>query len=94
MGLLGKNELPEAFHRRIQDRAGGNPFYIEEILRSLIDQGDFSSVDGGIAPIRIEMTMVITAALIFAESFPIRHAVSQSFAFGGQNAVLAFSELR
>ncbi len=28
------------------------------------------------------------------ESFPIRHAVSQSFAFGGQNAVLAFSKTR
>ena len=37
--LLGGAALPEELQARILDRAGGNPFFIEEVLRSLIDQG-------------------------------------------------------
>jgi predicted ATPase/class 3 adenylate cyclase len=38
-GLLGTQELPEVLYHTIQKRAEGNPFFIEEIVRMLIDQG-------------------------------------------------------
>jgi predicted ATPase len=37
--LLHIEDLPRALRARILDRAEGNPFYLEEILRSLIDEG-------------------------------------------------------
>ena len=37
--LLGSRELAAGLQPAIQKRAEGNPFYIQEILRSLIDQG-------------------------------------------------------
>ena len=37
--LLRIEGLPEGLRRRILDHAAGNPFYVEEILRSLIDGG-------------------------------------------------------
>jgi tetratricopeptide (TPR) repeat protein len=36
---LLRNELPPAFHDKIIAKAQGNPFFIEEIIRSLIDEG-------------------------------------------------------
>ncbi len=36
--LLTVSELPDSLRRRIQDRADGNPFFVEEIVRSLIDE--------------------------------------------------------
>jgi predicted ATPase/class 3 adenylate cyclase len=36
--LLGMLEIPEDFHTQILNRAAGVPFYIEEILRMLIDK--------------------------------------------------------
>jgi class 3 adenylate cyclase len=37
-GLLGLSKIPERFRTQISQRAAGVPFYIEEILRMLIDQ--------------------------------------------------------
>ncbi|MGQ0670628.1 MAG: ATP-binding protein [Actinomycetota bacterium] len=37
--LLSVEELPETVHRRILERAEGNPFFLEEIVRHLIDEG-------------------------------------------------------
>jgi class 3 adenylate cyclase/tetratricopeptide (TPR) repeat protein len=37
--LLEVEELPEAVHGRILERAEGNPFFLEEIVRQLIDGG-------------------------------------------------------
>ena len=37
--LLSTTELPLALRTRIQERAGGNPFFIEEVVRSLIESG-------------------------------------------------------
>ena len=60
-----------------QDALAGSHIQHPRLLRKssdeLIDQGYFSSIDGGVAPIRVETTVVITAALIFAKSFPKRH---------------------
>ena len=48
--LLRRDELGEAVRTRILEHAEGNPFYVEEILRSLIDDGmivaDVLSDDG------------------------------------------------
>jgi predicted ATPase/class 3 adenylate cyclase len=38
-GLLQTEDLPEVLYHTIQNRAEGNPFFIEEIVRMLIDQG-------------------------------------------------------
>ena len=37
--LLGDAVLPEALHRRMLDRVGGNPLYAEEYVRMLADSG-------------------------------------------------------
>jgi predicted ATPase len=37
--LLTIAELPEALRARIRERTGGNPFFIEEVIRSLIETG-------------------------------------------------------
>ena len=45
--LLEVAELPVAVRARIVERAGGNPFFVEEILRQLIDEGRITqSADG------------------------------------------------
>jgi tetratricopeptide (TPR) repeat protein len=36
--LLAIDDLPDAVHRQILDRAEGNPFFMEEIIRKLIDE--------------------------------------------------------
>jgi class 3 adenylate cyclase/tetratricopeptide (TPR) repeat protein len=37
--LLDIDELPPSVHMKILDRAEGNPFFLEEIIRHLIDEG-------------------------------------------------------
>jgi class 3 adenylate cyclase/tetratricopeptide (TPR) repeat protein len=37
--LLAIDDLPSSVHTRILERAEGNPFFLEEILRRLIDEG-------------------------------------------------------
>ena len=37
--LLSVGDLPRPLHERIVERADGNPFFVEEIIRHLIDQG-------------------------------------------------------
>ncbi|MFN2273240.1 MAG: ATP-binding protein, partial [Anaerolineales bacterium] len=39
-GLLGSCDLPPTLQERIETRAEGNPFFVEEVIRSLIDAGD------------------------------------------------------
>ena len=40
--LLTVEDMPEAVRRRILERSEGNPFYLEEVLRSLIDAGQIT----------------------------------------------------
>ena len=40
--LLSVDDLPVSVHARILERAEGNPFFLEEILRRLIDEGALS----------------------------------------------------
>jgi class 3 adenylate cyclase/tetratricopeptide (TPR) repeat protein len=44
--LLGIDDFPDALESRIIDLADGNPFYVEELLRSLIQSGAISRNDG------------------------------------------------
>ena len=48
--LLDNPDMPEALRRGILEKAGGNPFFIEEVVRALIDKGALASeertVDG------------------------------------------------
>jgi predicted ATPase/class 3 adenylate cyclase len=46
-GLLETQDLPEVLYHTIQNRAEGNPFFIEEIVRMLIDQGMLVNQHGG-----------------------------------------------
>jgi class 3 adenylate cyclase/tetratricopeptide (TPR) repeat protein len=43
--LLDENELPEGLRATIQARAEGNPFFVEEIIRMLVDQGILECVE-------------------------------------------------
>jgi len=45
--MLAIKGLPYTVKRQIVDRAGGNPFFIEEVVRSLIDEGAVAKRDDG-----------------------------------------------
>jgi class 3 adenylate cyclase/tetratricopeptide (TPR) repeat protein len=45
--LLSLTELPEALRELLVRRAEGNPFYVEELIRSLIEQGALVRAVGG-----------------------------------------------
>jgi class 3 adenylate cyclase/tetratricopeptide (TPR) repeat protein len=44
--LLLAPDLPPMFRQRVLDRAEGNPFFLEEIVRQLIDEGRLVAVNG------------------------------------------------
>ncbi len=37
--MLGVNELPEAFVARVMEETAGNPFFVEELMRTLVEEG-------------------------------------------------------
>ena len=57
--LLRIDDLPKATRDLITRKAEGNPFYIEEVVRSLIDQGAVEYADG-----RFRVTTKIDAVVI------------------------------
>jgi len=44
--LVAVEDLPEKLGRRILDRAEGNPFFLEEIVRQLVDEGRLVPANG------------------------------------------------
>lgn len=44
--LLDIEDLPESVRAMINEKAGGNPFFIEEVVRELVDAGAVRFVDG------------------------------------------------
>lgn len=44
--IVGSDELPEGFGALLFRRTGGNPFFIEEVCRALIDDGTLRVVNG------------------------------------------------
>ena len=49
--LLGSDESGASLRTEIVDRAGGNPFFAEEMVRALSDQGALAGVRGNYRPI-------------------------------------------
>jgi class 3 adenylate cyclase/DNA-binding SARP family transcriptional activator len=45
--LPGVDQLPDGVRRRILERSEGNPFFLEEIIRHLIDEGLLVQANGG-----------------------------------------------
>jgi ABC-type oligopeptide transport system substrate-binding subunit/class 3 adenylate cyclase len=45
--LVGSGTLPASLEARILEHADGNPFFLEELVRSLMDAGALRAVDGG-----------------------------------------------
>lgn len=63
-GLFRKIEWPPELERRVLEKAGGNPFFVEEVVRTLIEQGIISqqadgrwSIDGAAAEIDLPETL-------------------------------------
>ncbi|MBT5533888.1 tetratricopeptide repeat protein, partial [Candidatus Poribacteria bacterium] len=44
--LLGGAELPEAFVELVGSKSSGNPYFVEEVLRSFVDSGALTRVGG------------------------------------------------
>jgi tetratricopeptide (TPR) repeat protein len=44
--LFRQEDLPRATRQLIQEKARGNPFYIEEVIRALVDEGAVEHVEG------------------------------------------------
>ena len=44
--LFRQGDLPRDTRQRIEEKAHGNPFFIEEVVRSLVDEGAVEYVDG------------------------------------------------
>ena len=45
--LFKRADIPYAVRTMIVERAGGNPFYVEEVVRSLVEEGAVEPHDGG-----------------------------------------------
>ena len=48
-GVLGAGGLPPELDRQVTEKAEGNPFFTEEILHSLMEEGVLARADGGYA---------------------------------------------
>ena len=45
--LLAISDMPDLLRRQILEKSGGNPFFVEEVVRTLIDRGFVQQDDGG-----------------------------------------------
>ena len=96
--LLGKDSSLALISRHIAERAQGNPFFIEELVRSLVERGDFEGtrgayrLAGGIGAIPLPATIeALLAARIDHLDEPARQ-VLQCAAVIGQEVPIAILE--
>ena len=61
--LFRQGALPRASRERIAERAGGNPLYVEELLRSLLEQGAVEVTDDGLRATAAIESMVVPATV-------------------------------
>ena len=69
--LFGGSALPQELHRRIVERAGGNPLFLEEIVRGLIENGTLTRegsswrtfANDGVAEIPLNIQGILLARL-------------------------------
>ncbi len=87
--LLEAAELPEATRRLMLERSEGNPFYLEEVIRSLIEQGALVHHDQGwratdrIAAVQIPDTLQgVLLARIDRLSDDVRHTLQAASVIG------------
>jgi len=57
--LLGTDKLPEELRELIAGKAEGNPFFVEEVTKSLLEEGVLQRVDG-----RIELGRVLADVIV------------------------------
>jgi DNA-binding CsgD family transcriptional regulator/tetratricopeptide (TPR) repeat protein len=60
--LLDRDPTP-AFRQAIQDRCDGNPFFIEEVLKALVDKGEITYLDGHWQPRRDVPELAIPSSI-------------------------------
>jgi len=61
--LFRREDLPREFRERIERQAAGNPFYVEEVLRSLLEQGAVKLGGAGLQATERLATAVIPATV-------------------------------
>jgi class 3 adenylate cyclase/predicted ATPase len=61
--LFRQGALPRASRERIAERAGGNPLYVEELLRALIEQGLIEVTGDGLRATAAIESMVVPATV-------------------------------
>jgi class 3 adenylate cyclase/predicted ATPase len=61
--LFPHGTLPRASRERIAERAAGNPLYLEELLRSLIEQGAIEVTGSGLRATAAIASMVVPATM-------------------------------
>ena len=44
--MRGVEAMPETFLYRLQEETDGNPFFVELVMRTLVEEGKVRSVDG------------------------------------------------
>lgn len=108
IGLIGIADIPEQFRRLILSRASGVPFYIEEILRMLIDDrilisdgGQWSIADDKEIPLDVPENLQDLILTRFDRLIPIQRNVLQTASVIGRkfnayllNEVMQFDELQ
>ena len=97
-GLLGDDSSLALVARNIAERAQGNPFFLEELVRSLVERGDFQGEHGayrlkaGIGAIPLPSTVqAVLAARIDRLAEPPRQ-VLQTASVAGREVSLAILE--
>ena len=58
-GLFARDDLPRALRERIEANTAGNPFFLEEVLRALLEQGVLEAVGS-----RLRATAAIDSAVV------------------------------
>jgi class 3 adenylate cyclase/tetratricopeptide (TPR) repeat protein len=98
--VLGATSLPEALEELIGQKADGNPFFVEEVAKSLLEDGSLERVDG-----RVELTRpledisvpdsiqdVLAARLDRLEDAP-KHALQVAAVIGREFALRLWSRI-
>ena len=106
-GFFGASADLEPLQDFIAGRSGGNPLFVEEIVRSLVGRGvlrreggrwSCATVSEAVVPPTINLVQPDAQCDLdfvpnLARETPVVSALSNSFGFGGHNATLAVREL-
>jgi class 3 adenylate cyclase/tetratricopeptide (TPR) repeat protein len=72
-GLLGREPATTPLKRAIRERTEGNPFFVEEVVRSLLDAGALERAEGGLRPTRPLTPLEVPASVHAVVSARIDH---------------------